>query len=373
VTTADARVLDLAGLQALLDALREQGRTVIGPRVRDAAIALGEVTEVADLPVGYRDEQSPGHYRARPEREGQSLFAFAAPAQSWRRFLQPSRELLWSGTRTASGFQITQTKPPTRKVAFFGIRSCDLAALGITDRVLGGGRDGGYTNRRSDVFTVTASCTHPSDVCFCTSMGTGPAADSGYDLRLVEVCDAQRHEFLVDAGSAAGAEMLARLPHSAARPELVKTANDAIQYAADSMVRSMDPAAPRRAAQYPDHPHWDDVASRCLACSNCTLVCPTCFCGGIEDRTDLTGETAERWRNWDSCFNEGFSFLHGGPVRADTKSRYRQWLMHKLVTWEDQFGTSGCVGCGRCITWCPPGIDLTAEIAALAEAPGGAS
>jgi len=372
VTAAEPLVLDLAGLQAMLDALREQGRTVIGPKVRDGAIVLGEVAEVADLPVGYRDQQSPGHYRAQLDDATTALFAYAAPAQSWRRFLQPAKELLWQASRTGDGFTVTHPDPQAQPVAFVGIRSCDLAALGITDRVLGAGRDRGYTSRRGDVFIVTTSCTHPSDVCFCTSMGTGPAADSGYDLRVVEVCDDSRHEFLVNAGSTAGEQLLDQLPHAVAEPDLVQAAADAVQHAAESMVRAMDPAAPRRAAQYPDHPHWDDVASRCLACANCTLVCPTCFCGGFEDRTDLTGQTAERWRNWDSCFNEGFSFLHGGPVRADTKSRYRQWLMHKLVTWEDQFGTSGCVGCGRCITWCPPGIDLTAEIAALAEAPGGA-
>ena len=121
-----------------------------------------------------------------------------------------------------------------------------------------------------------------------------------------------------------------------------------------------------------EHPRWDDVAARCLSCTNCTLVCPTCFCSTVEDVTDLTGQSAERWRRWDSCFTLDHSYLHGGSVRPTTRDRYRQWLTHKLGTWIDQFGHSGCVGCGRCITWCPVGIDLTAEVAALREgsAPG---
>jgi ferredoxin len=116
-----------------------------------------------------------------------------------------------------------------------------------------------------------------------------------------------------------------------------------------------------------ESPHWADVAERCLTCGNCTMVCPTCFCTTTEDTTDLTGDHAERWQHWASCFELDFSYLHGGGVRLSGASRYRQWITHKLSTWHDQFGGSGCVGCGRCIAWCPVGIDITAEVARLAE------
>jgi ferredoxin len=101
------------------------------------------------------------------------------------------------------------------------------------------------------------------------------------------------------------------------------------------------------------------------------MACPTCFCSSVEDTSDLTGEHAERWQKWDSCFNPDFSYIHGGEVRKTTASRYRQWMTHKLSTWFDQFGTSGCVGCGRCITWCPVGIDLTEEVRKMRQAEGG--
>jgi predicted aldo/keto reductase-like oxidoreductase len=97
------------------------------------------------------------------------------------------------------------------------------------------------------------------------------------------------------------------------------------------------------------------------------MVCPTCFCTSVTDTTELTGATAQRWRRWASCFELDFSYLHGGPVRVSVSSRYRQWLSHKFGTWHDQFGESGCVGCGRCIVWCPVGIDVTEELSALAE------
>ena len=99
------------------------------------------------------------------------------------------------------------------------------------------------------------------------------------------------------------------------------------------------------------------------------MVCPTCFCTTVEDGTDLAGESAERTRRWDSCFTIDFSYVHGGSVRLRSRSRYRQWMTHKLATWIDQFGSSGCVGCGRCITWCPVAIDITEEVAAIRADP----
>ncbi|HVY60425.1 MAG TPA: 4Fe-4S dicluster domain-containing protein, partial [Planctomycetota bacterium] len=117
----------------------------------------------------------------------------------------------------------------------------------------------------------------------------------------------------------------------------------------------------------PEHPRWDAVAARCLGCGGCTLSCPTCFCTTTEDSSDLAGATAERTRRWDSCFTPGFSYVHGGPVRASLRARYRQWLTHKLSSWHEQFGSSGCTGCGRCITWCPAGIDMREEAAAVAR------
>ncbi|MSU91764.1 hypothetical protein GE300_19490 [Rhodobacteraceae bacterium 2CG4] len=170
-------------------------------------------------------------------------------------------------------------------------------------------------------------------------------------------------------GSARGAAILDLVELRAPEERHLQAAEAATKAAAESQTRRMVDNIPDLLRENPDHPHWDVVADRCLSCANCTLACPTCFCSDVEDVNDLTGDHTERWRTWDSCFTADFSYVHGGSVRRSTKSRYRQWLTHKLSTWHDQFGSSGCVGCGRCIAWCPVGIDITAEAAAFAAGP----
>jgi sulfhydrogenase subunit beta (sulfur reductase) len=363
-------VLGRDDLDGLFHALRDAGYRVVGPTVRDGAIVLDDLTTPADLPLGVGELQDGGTYRLR-QRDDPAAFGYAVGPQSWRRFLTPPRELLWRASISSEGFAIEQpTSPATGddgRFAFVGVRACDLRAMEIQDRVFGDGafQDPGYASRRADVLIVAVNCTEPGGTCFCTSMGAGPRADAGYDLALTELLEGG-HRFVVEVGTPAGAEILASVPTRPAHSSETEEAAELVLSAAGRMGRSMDSAGLQQLlAANLEHPHWDIVAERCLSCANCTLVCPTCFCSTVEDTTDLTGDHAERWRRWDSCFTGDFSFIHGGSVRASTKSRYRQWLTHKLGTWHDQFGMSGCVGCGRCISWCPVGIDLTEEIAAL--------
>jgi len=363
------RLIGIDGLGALFEALVAGGYHVIGPAVQDGAIVLRELSSAAELPHGWGVRLQPGGYQLR-RRDDTAAFGHAAGPQSWKRFLHPPRERLWSATRTAAGFEVAEDgaggesgAPP--RYAFLGVRPCDLRAIEIQDRVLGqpGSR---YAARRSGAFIIAVNCTEPGETCFCASMGTGPSADRGYDLSLTELADERGHRFLVDVGSPRGAEFIGRVPSEPAGEQAVRGARSAVEAAADHMGRQMEAGGLRELmADSHGAARWDDVAARCLTCGNCTMACPTCFCTTIEDTTDLTGEHAERWETWDSCFDLDFSYLHGGSVRTSDKSRYRQWLTHKLGTWHDQFGSSGCVGCGRCIVWCPVGIDLTEEVKAL--------
>ena len=283
------------------------------------------------------------------------------------------RRRVWQATRTAGGIQFTPEAEPHPRLAFIGARSCELNAVAIQDRVLTGGPfvDADYAARREHVFVIAVNCGQAGGTCFCVSMDTGPRVRGGFDLALTEILDESSHVFLVEVGTERGAAIAARVPHEPAASRHREAADRIIERTASQMGRTMDSHGVK-ALLYRnlEHPRWDEVATRCLSCANCTMVCPTCFCTTVEDVTDLSGEHAERWQRWDSCFTHAFSYVHGGSVRPSTKSRYRQWMTHKLATWYDQFGTSGCVGCGRCITWCPVGIDITEEVRAIRASDG---
>ena len=355
------------GLSRLLDVLRERGWRVLGPTIRDGAIAYGEIRDVADLPAGWTDEQAPGRYRLRRRDDG-AFFGYAVGPHSWKRELLPPHLRLWQARRTADAFVVEEPSGEPPRLALLGVRPCEIAAIDVQDRVLAGGgrRDPDYTARRGRLFRIAVQCGEPAGTCFCVSMGTGPRAREGFDLALTERLEGGHHELLAEAGTPAGEEILALLGGREATPGDEAAAEAVTARAAGRMGRTLEAEGVRELLYANlEHPRWDEVAKRCLGCTNCTMVCPTCFCTSVEDVTDLATETAARERVWDSCFTADHSWIHGGSVRPDIRARYRQWLTHKLASWIDQFGTSGCVGCGRCITWCPVGIDLTEEVAAI--------
>jgi sulfhydrogenase subunit beta (sulfur reductase) len=361
--------LAVDGVQALVAALRDEGRTVVGPTVRDSAITLAEITTLADLPVGVGDEQSPGRYRLRARDDG-AFFGYAAAATSPKRLFFPPEELIVSGggldaRSPAEGDGRGDHAP----LALVGMRSCDLHALAALDQALlrHGAVDVRYASRRRDAFVIAVTCTEPGGTCFCAGLGTGPEPlpGTGYDIRLTELLDGG-HRFVAVADTPEGAGLLARVPHGPARTADLAAAADAVASAAGAM-RCLPDADRLTDDLYAaaEHPRWERVAAECLACGSCTLMCPTCFCTSTEDTCGLAGEHPRRVRTWDSCFTAAFSHLHAGSVRQSTAARYRQWVTHKLGAWTDQFGRLGCVGCGRCTTWCPAGIDLLAEVAAV--------
>ncbi|SDZ18161.1 4Fe-4S dicluster containing protein [Saccharopolyspora shandongensis] len=361
-------VIDSTGLDALISVLAGRGRTVIGPTVRDGAIVLAEISSGNELPYGWGVELEAGYYRLRAREDG-AAFANSAGPQSWKTFLHPQRVRQWTAERGAEGdFTVAEDTTPPPSYAFLGVRPCDLRAIAVQDRVLTGGQftDPAYRGRRERAFLVAVECTEPGATCFCASMDAGPAAGPGYDLVLTEVLDDEGHRFLARAGSEEGESVLAELPRRPADDTTRVAAHERVTDAAGRMGRTM-PAVDLHVLMRDTlaAERWNDVASRCLTCGNCTMVCPTCFCTTVEDVTDLSGDHAERWRRWESCFDLEFTHLQSGPVRTSQRSRYRQWATHKLGTWYDQFGSSGCVGCGRCIVWCPVGIDITEEAHAL--------
>jgi len=367
-------VLTRDGLEALLGALRAGGYRVCGPTLRDQAIVYDEIDGIDDLPVGWTDEQDGGHYRVK-RRDDDALFGYAVGPHSWKKYLHPPRRALWHAKREGEGAFTVEAEPvPSVRYAFIGVRACELAAIAVQDRVLidGAYPDNHYRALREGAFIVAVNCGEAGGTCFCVCMDTGPKARSGFDLSLTEIVTDTGRAYLAEAGSDDGAAILALLPSRPATNADRGIADAAVANAAAHMGRTMEDAKGVRDLLLAnlEHPRWDDVAARCLSCGNCTMACPTCFCTTSEDDSDVAGAEAGHSQRWDSCFTLDFSYIHGGSVRNSPKSRYRQWMTHKLATWWDQFGTSGCVGCGRCITWCPVGIDITEEVRAIHTTPG---
>ena len=352
----------LSGPRVLIDALLLAGWRVIAPVERDGALVPSVLDRAAALPQGLSDEQAPGTYRLVPGQTGRWFDAVVGP-QGWKRWLHPPNHRLWTARREEDGFVVEPHSEIWPRTVFFGVRPCDLAAIERQAEVFRRAGDPAYGERLAATRLVAVNCTRAADTCFCASMGAGPGAQTGFDLALTEL----DRELLVEPGTEEGLQLLDGLDLPPASTAQVDTARARVQIAAENQSRVMPPGIAARLRDVAESPRWEEIATRCLHCASCTLVCPTCFCTDITDRTDLSGESAERWQRWDSCFSADFSFLHGGAVRQSGASRYRQWMTHKLSSWHDQFNASGCTGCGRCITWCPAAIDLVAEARAFAE------
>jgi sulfhydrogenase subunit beta (sulfur reductase) len=352
-----------ARLDDLIALLWHEKYRVLGPVARDGGVAFEEVKRVSDLPVGVRDSQEAGRYRL-VDGVGGEIFGVVNGAGSLKPFFFAPEETLLEIQRDRRSFAVSETIPSAPRLAVIGVRACDLAALAVQDRIFlhDRFRDTHYATRRQDAFLIAINCTHSAPTCFCTSMGTGPEATSGFDLSMTEM----EESFVLRSGSAAGDEIVAKLGLTPAGEDAVAAESGRIEQCAATMRRHMVTSdLPRLLYENTENPRWDDVAARCLSCTNCTMVCPTCFCHTVLDVEELDGNMSRRVRKWDSCFSLEHAHIHGINFRPKIHDRYRQWLTHKLASWIDQFGTSGCVGCGRCITWCPVGIDLTEEIAAI--------
>lgn len=362
--TSGLHFFDTGQLQVLIDHLQQAGYTCIGPQVRDGAIVYDEINSIDQLPRGISDEQSPGHYSLKTNDSTQTCFGWANGPQAIKPLLFSPREQLWSSCRSDDGqlhFETPGIKP--KKLAILGARACDIAALKLHDKHFLGGTivDPYYRTRREQLLIIAVNCASPSDNCFCHSTGDGPFVDDGYDIALTELTTG----FIAQTETTTGEKLLSRIELQPCSAKHFQQ-SDQIRQNASRQKRQL-PQVDIRTSLFKqlDHNAWHDIASKCLSCGNCTSVCPTCFCHSEFDQPTLDGTSSLHLREWDSCFNQGHSYIHGITIRSQTSQRYRQWLTHKFSSWYEQYGRSGCVGCGRCITWCPVGIDVIESLECL--------
>jgi ferredoxin len=360
------------GLEDLVALLTARGYTIIAPVLRDEVVRLAPIKDVGQLARGVRDLQEAGSYAIEPGEQG-LMFEYAGSPDSPKRFLFPPAQRLYQLHVEGEHFVLDEGPPPPPKLAFLGMRPCDLASVQVFDKVFAIDdpqtmrceTESYYEEARREALVIAVNCTRPGGTCFCVSMGGGPEAAEGYDLALTEL----RAGFVVRVGSQRGGELMSHLSARTPTSAELELAELKMARAREHMGRKLNTQGLKEQLdRMIEHPHWDDIAKRCLSCGNCTMVCPNCFCSTVTDSTEVGDARVTRHRHWSSCFTHQFSYTTAGPVRNTIRGRYRHWMRHKLSTWEEQYGCSGCVGCGRCITWCPAGIDITEEARRLQEA-----
>jgi ferredoxin len=353
-------------INILFALLQNEGYQLIGPKLDGKCITYDKINGLEDLPKGWTDYHEKGTYRLQ-KRNDAAYFGYNLGSRSFKQFLFPPREQIFKIEKNNVQTLSLNNMP---KLALIGVRSCELHAIQIQDKVFMSGPhiDLNYQQRRNKALIVTLNCHTASNTCFCVSMNTGPEVSKGYDLNLSEIITNSEHYFICEAGSKKGIELLDKLSAQDVTSADIERKRNMIENTAQQMGRRMDTTnIKEKLYQAHDHQHWDKIADKCINCSNCALACPTCFCSRNEDVSDLEQQTSTRTKVWDTCFSQEYSSVNNNFVRESAKSRYRQWLTHKLGSWHDQFDTSGCVGCGQCITWCPVGIDLTEEFANLTQ------
>lgn len=351
----------VAGREAipkLIQNLGDLGYTVIGPSLSEGVVRLMEIKRPEDLASGVVDVQAPGRYATAGK--SPSVFSYVNGPDSPKDYLHPGDVELLRTIEKNGGIEVVSAFHSKKKYAFFGIRPCDLKGVGVMDRTMmvPGFEDPVYSVLRKDSVLVVVNCTRAGENCFCASMGTGPGADSGYDLAITELPD----RLLLDVPEESK-KLLKGVDVIPATEEDVGAGREMVLLAREQMHKRIEKDNPSELMYAgTDSPLWEKTAERCLACGNCTMVCPTCFCNTIQDRTDFRDGSVSRIRRWDSCLSKDFVYSAGGNPRRQRSARYRQFVMHKFAYWKDQFGVYGCVGCGRCITWCPVGIDITETV-----------
>ncbi len=332
----DAFVIEKNQFSSWLKKLQESFQ-LIGPVEKEGHFVFSLIEEVNDLVMDYDT-------------------TMLGP----RKFIFLPEEKICTIYQKDQGFTIKKVQDVPGQL-LIGVHSCDLHAILVLDKVflLKSFQDHNYRLRRENTLIMALNCTKVCPTCFCSSMGTGPFVelDKGFDFLLTDCGES----YLIESFSEKAKDLLLPLNLPQADDSLFKKKEQLFQELKGRFIKNLDTTnLVQTLLENQDHPVWQRTAEeRCLGCTNCTMVCPTCFCFNVKDKISFDLKECDRVRYWDSCQELHFAEVHGANYRSSRKARLRQFVTHKLATWVEQFGCFGCIGCGRCMYWCPTHIDLT--------------
>lgn len=278
----------------------------------------------------------------------------------YRTTILPPKKLLHKPFETMFHFttdgDIKEKQKDEEKQVLLGVHPCDVNAIAVLDKAyMGEYPDPYYQEKRKNTIIIALNCNTMGETCFCSLFGTGPALESKYDILMTDL----ENEYLLEAGSKPGYDILEKLGVSAASSNAVAEKQNKVSILMKKMPKPISAEGLSKLLEKSfRHPIWDKLAKECLACGSCTMVCPTCFCYNVIDQIDLDIKNGQRQRVWDSCMMLEFGKVAmGGNFRKDRDARIKQRIYHKMKYMSEQFGMPGCVGCGRCIKTCIKKID----------------
>jgi len=314
---------------------------VFGPVRKGVECAFGPITTAKDLWLDYPTTILPP-----------------------KKFFTPPRETILTFQKEKI-LGVEDMIPEERQI-MLGVHACDIGSFTFLDRVFLGFRsDPRYLRRRNNFLVFALTCKEVIDTCFCQSMGTGPVAPPGYDVLITDI----GARYLLETATNEGERLLKPLGLQEAGAEDFEAKRGCLESLKGQFKKSVDRARIIDLAfNSQEHPVWKKYSGICLACGQCAMVCPTCFCFDVKDKVDLSLESGERYREWDVCLLKEFAEVAlGGNFRSARDARLRQFMCHNLSYGVMQYNLTKCVGCGRCIKACPVHIDITEVARELKE------
>ncbi len=275
-----------------------------------------------------------------------------------KNFFFPKTETMMRYMRTERGVELSGEEEGAQEAVLFGVRPCDARSFILLDKVFDQEKykDSYYIDKREKTTIISLACIHPPySTCFCTSVGGHPMSEEGSDVLLTDMGDNYLAEFITPKGE----KLLEKIGDLPAADDSADEKKKELSESAEKEIKSHIPG--KEIKPWLDnnfeHPFWDTIHQSCLACGTCTYLCPTCHCFDISD--EVKGSDGKRIRTWDSCMYWLFTQeTSGHNPRTSQKQRWRQRLMHKFKYFVDNFDEIACVGCGRCVRYCPVNIDI---------------